>query len=117
MALITFTNGLTSSPGNSEEVILNIVELEAAVLAADPTETYLADSTNWKIVAAVFKSELQNIFVKFEESSVGQFVSSPLVALDTFKMVSVIINDFDGGKFIIPISPAEQDSLYSMVVS
>ena len=111
MAIIAFGNTSTT-PGEAQTATLTIAELTAAVIAFDGTELYYDKPENWKKVTCIMKSEIQQIQLKFGPGEdVTTFHTSAFVQLDTFKVVSVILQDFDGGKFRLPISPVDQDSM------
>ena len=85
------------------EFILNKQEL--AELAIVSQDTFFSDSSNWKSVSVVYRSDIgdQNSIVKFDATK-NQPKSSFLAtfnARDLFEITKIIIEDFDNGKFEI----------------
>ena len=116
MAIILFGSASTS-PGEAQTATLSRTSLEDAVSLFSPGETYYNNAENWKAVICVMKSGRQQIRLKFgQNEDVTDFVTSLFVMLDQFEVVSVTLQDFDGGKFILPMTPEERTAMSMGVV-
>jgi hypothetical protein len=97
------TKNETPAKGQKAEFQLDKAALAAVTSVA--ADSYFSDSTNWKSVDMIFKSDLgkQRRLVKFDATQaipISSFYASAK-ARDIFEIEKITINDFDGDSFVV----------------